>query len=61
MCGIFTGPSYTISLVHQSLLTDFIMKTNAWRWTNKEEPCFQELKKKSPPRTAWGYPTLRAE
>ena len=32
---IFIGP-----------LTDLIKKTNPWRWTNKEEACFQELKKK---------------
>ena len=27
-------------------LTDLIKKTNPWRWTDKEEACFQELKKK---------------
>ena len=27
-------------------LTDLIMKANPWRWTNKEEACFQELKRK---------------
>ena len=26
-------------------LTDLIKKTNPWRWTDKEEACFQELKK----------------
>ena len=27
-------------------LTDLIRKTHPWRWTDKEEACFQELKKK---------------
>ena len=28
-------------------LTDLIQKTNPWRWTDKEEACFQELKEKN--------------
>ena len=27
-------------------LTDLIKKTYAWRWTDKEEACFQELSRK---------------
>ena len=27
-------------------LTDLIKKTNPWLWTDREEACFQELKKK---------------
>ena len=28
-------------------LTDLIKKTSPWRWTDKEEACFQELKKEN--------------
>ena len=41
-------------------LTDLIKKTNPWRWTDNEEACFQELKRKYLPPTAWGCPALRA-
>ena len=41
-------------------LTDLIKKTNPWLWTDKEEACFQELKKKSPLSTVLGYLALRA-
>ena len=41
-------------------LPDLIKKTDPWRWTDKEEACFQELKRKYLPPTARGYPALRA-
>ena len=41
-------------------LTDLIKKTNLWRWTDKEEVCFWELKKKISSTNSWGYPALRA-
>ena len=41
-------------------LTNLIKKTTPRRWNAREEECFQELKKKMPPPTAWVYPVLRA-
>ena len=37
-------------------LTDLIKKTNAWRCTDKEEACFQELKKKISSTDCLGVP-----
>ena len=37
-------------------LTDHIKKTNPWRWTAKEEACFQELKKKISSTNCLGVP-----
>ena len=42
-----------------ALRTDLIKKTNPWRWTDKEEACFQELKKKISSTNCLGYPALR--
>ena len=36
--------------------TDLIKKTNPWRWTDKEEACFQELKKKIASTNCLGVP-----
>ena len=35
--------NYTYSLAPH---TDLMKKTNLWRWTNKEDACFQEFRKK---------------
>ena len=42
-------------------LTDLIKKTNPWRWTDKEEACFQELRKKTFSTNCLGDPALRAK
>ena len=42
-------------------LTDLIKKTNPWRWTDKEEACFQELKKKISPTNCLGVPRPKYE
>ena len=42
-------------------LTDLIKKTNAWRWTDKEEACFQELKKKISSTNCLGVPRPKGE
>ena len=31
--------------VSSAPLTDLVRKTNSWRWTDKEEACFQDLQK----------------
>ena len=41
-------------------LTGLIKKTDPWRWTDKEEVCFQELKKKISSANCLGVPALRA-
>ena len=41
-------------------LTDLIERTHPWRWTDKEEACFKELKKKLSSTNCLGYPALRA-
>ena len=40
-------------------LTDLIKKSNPWRWTDKEEACFQELKKKISSTNCLGVPRLK--
>ena len=42
-------------------LTDVIKKTNPWRWTDKEEACFQELKKKINSTNCLGVPRPSGE
>ena len=42
-------------------LTDFIRKTNPWRWTDKEEARFQELKKKFSSTNCLGVPRPKGE
>ena len=42
-------------------LTDLIKKTNPWRWTHKEEACFQELKKKTSSTNCLGVPRPKGE
>ena len=42
-------------------LTDLIKKTNLWRWTDKEEAYFQELKKKISSTNCLGVPRPKAE
>ena len=37
-------------------LTDLIKKTTPWRWTSREEECFQELKKKIASSNCLGVP-----
>ena len=37
------SPQFTYT---SATLTDVIKKTTCWRWTTREEECFQELKKK---------------
>ena len=42
-------------------LTDLIKKTKAWRWTDKGEACFQELKKKTSCTNCLGVPRPKGE
>ena len=42
-------------------LTDLIKKTNPWRWTDKEEACFQELKRKISSTNCLGVPRPKGE
>ena len=40
-------------------MTDLIKKTNPWRWANKEEARFQELKEKISSTNCLGDPALK--
>ena len=42
-------------------LTDLIKKTTPWRWTAREEECFQELKKKIASSNCLGVPRPKGE
>ena len=42
-------------------LTDVIKKTTPWRWTAREEECFQELKKKIASSNCLGVPCPKGE
>ena len=42
-------------------LTDLIKKTTPWRWTAREEECFQELKKKIASSNCVGVPHPKGE
>ena len=42
-------------------LTDLIKKTTPWRWTTREEECFQELKKKVASSNCLGVPRPKGE
>ena len=42
-------------------LTDLIKKTTPWRWTSREEECFQELKKKIASSNSLGVPRPEGE
>ena len=42
-------------------LTDLINKTTPWRWTAREEECFQELKKKIACSNCLGVPRPKGE
>ena len=42
-------------------LTDLIKKTTPWRWTAREEECFQELKKKIASSNCLGLPRPKGE
>ena len=42
-------------------LTDLIKKTNPWRWSDKEEACFQELRKKISSTNCLGVPRPKGE
>ena len=42
-------------------LTDLRKKTNPWRWTDKEEACFQHLKKKASSTNCQGVPRPKAD
>ena len=42
-------------------LTDLIKKTTPWRWTAREEECFQELKKKTANSNCLGVPRPKGE
>ena len=42
-------------------LTDLIKKTNPWRWTDKEEACFHELKRKISSTNCLGVPSPKNE
>ena len=44
-----------------SPLTDLIKKTTPWRWTAREEECFQELKKKIASSNCLGVPRPKGE
>ena len=42
-------------------LTDLTKNTNPWRWTDKEEACFQELKKKVSSSNCLGVPRSKGK
>ena len=42
-------------------LTEFIKMTNPWQWTDKEEDCFQKLKKKISSTNCLGVPCPKGE
>ena len=42
-------------------LTDLIKKATPWRWTSREEECFQELKKKIASSNCLGVPRPKGE
>ena len=42
-------------------LTDLIKKPTPWRWTSREEECFQELKKKTASSNCLGVPRPEGE
>ena len=42
-------------------LTDLTKKTNPWQWTDKEEGCFQELKKKNSSTNCLGVPRRKGK
>ena len=42
-------------------LTDLIKKTTPWRWTEREEECFQMLKKKIASSNCLGVPRSKGE
>ena len=42
-------------------LNDLIKKTNPWRWTDKEEACFQELKREISSTNCLGVPRPKGE
>ena len=44
-CNLYPRPIHNFTC-SSAPLTDLIKKTNPWRWTDKEEAFFQELKKK---------------
>ena len=44
-----------------AFLTDLIKKTTPWRWTAREEECFQELKKKIASSNCLGSPLINDE
>ena len=48
--------SFTYSLPP---LTDLMKKTNSWRWTEKEEACFQELKNEISSTNCLGVPRFK--
>ena len=50
------------NLIYSSArVTYFIKKTKHWRWTDKEEVCFQELKKKISSTNCLGVPRLKGK
>ena len=42
-------------------VTDLIKKTTPWRWTAREEECFQELKKNIASSNCLGVPRPKGE
>ena len=42
-------------------LTDLIKNTTPWRWTTRDEECFQELKKKIASSNCLGVPRPKGE
>ena len=42
-------------------MTAPIKKTNPWRWTNKEQACFQEMNKKVSSTNCLVVPRLKGE
>ena len=44
-----------------TLLTNLIKRANPWRWTDKEEACFWELKKKISSTNGLGVPRPKGE
>ena len=52
----FSLAPYTQFHLFISPLTDLIKRTSPWRWTDKEEACFQELKNKISSTNFLGVP-----
>ena len=59
-CNFYRGHIHNFQY-SSAPLTDLIKKTNPWRWTDKEETCFQELKRKISSINCLGVPRPKGE